>query len=471
MMKLIKSHYSPVLLSAFVLILTATSCKKNTGQNAIAAENTVHFTSSIGGKTNTKVTGNAWETNDNIGLFVNKSTDNSTIDTNKKYTTTGNGNFTPVGSTNAVSYPIDGSSVNFVAYYPFTTPLTGNIYRVDVASQINLATIDLLYSNNAVNFNKAGTTLPNLDFKHQLAKLEILVKAGNGVNINGLTAELAGLNTKADFDLNTGTLAPSTAPLTIPANVQAAGADVLVSAILLPAGIEGKTISFKLSNGSAFTWAIPTGTILEKGKKHSYTVELNTSANENNVVVLGNASINNWVDMPDPGNVNLDPHNGPILQEQQIFLETCGPVKVTTTTYIAQHTGWDNSNLQFTGTSNQTQIRTFSPLSTNQVQLPSPNCTFSIAGINTNGFSNMKLSFKVVAPTASATTPVNINILKVYYNNVAYAIPSTVANSSTTIYTVEVDFSSAPASATGTILFNNGTTQFRIDDFKLVGSK
>lgn len=290
-------------LAAIAVMTINNSCKRNADLNPGQA-GAVHFTSSVGYAVSTKVTGNSWDANDSIGVFVKKSADGTVIDANKAYSTSGNGNFAPSGSNNTINYPADGSSINFVAYYPYTTSLSGNTYKVDVTSQANPALIDLLYADNATNFNKTSTSQPNLNFTHQLSKVELTVKAGAGVNTSGLGVELRALDTKADFDLNTGVLAASTAPaLAINANVQVSGSDKLASAILLPASTGGKMVVFKLANGDNYSWTIPTGTIFEKGKKYNYTVTLNSGTS---TAALGATTITNWTDAPAGGTVNLN---------------------------------------------------------------------------------------------------------------------------------------------------------------------
>lgn len=268
----------------FALLIIVYSCRKDEKGSRSSPEPTpgrqVQFTSSVEGETGTKATGNTWEANDNIGVFMKKASDASVLAANKKYTTTtGNGNFTAQTS-DAFSYPGDGSAVNFVAYYPYKSTITGNIYKVDVSSQSNLPAIDLMYANNSTGFSQASTTLPNLNFAHQLARVNLIVQAGGGIaNLNGITASFQDFNTQADFDLNTGTFAAGTNPANISAKISGtAAAERVASAVLIPiTGATNKKVVITLPSGESFTWLLPNGTNLEKGKNYNYTVILQKS--------------------------------------------------------------------------------------------------------------------------------------------------------------------------------------------------
>lgn len=226
-----RKQFTLTTLAAATLMLLAASCKKgkvNTPDENLDAK--ISFTSAILGQANTKASGNTWDANDNIGVFSKKSSDGTLVDVNKKYTTTGNGNFTATGS-EIINYPNDGSSLKFAAYYPYNATNTNNIYKVNVASQTSLPAIDLMYASNATGFSQTSTTTPNLTFTHQLSKVEITVKAGAGVSsVSGVTAAFQSFNTLADFDLIAGALTSGLAPANINANITASGADQLASA-------------------------------------------------------------------------------------------------------------------------------------------------------------------------------------------------------------------------------------------------
>lgn len=261
--------------TAFFSFIIVASCEKKDLHPLREQSAAIQFTSSITNEIITRASGSAWDAGDSIGIFVNSAANNSPISGNKKYTTNnGDGNFTSAGS---LTYPNDGSSVNFIAYYPYSSNVSNNIYKVDVSSQANLSALDLLYANNATNFSSASSAIPNLEFTHQLAMVNLTVQAGAGIDsLDGLTASFVDFNTRADFDLVTGNLSAGSNPANINAKVTGnANAEKQVTAIMLPlANASGKKILFSLPGGDTYTWTMPAGATLEKGKSFSYTIML-----------------------------------------------------------------------------------------------------------------------------------------------------------------------------------------------------
>src|SRR5690606_30578999 len=174
------------------------------------AENGVQFTSTIAGNSTTRVSGNSWDKDDAIGVFMKQGTGlSNVIAGNKKYSTAGNGNFTATGD-DIINYPNEGT-VDFVAYYPFKADLRDNSVAINVADQSNQSAIDVLYSNNATGFSK-DSEIAKLNFKHSLSKVEITVKAGPGVtNLDGLAVTYQNILSQTSLDLASGNL---TAPTT-----------------------------------------------------------------------------------------------------------------------------------------------------------------------------------------------------------------------------------------------------------------
>ena len=143
-----------------------------------------------------------WEANDEIGIFGFTQGDApAQAYTNVRYVTTGgDGAFTPDGTT--IYLPTDGSSLDFVAYYPHTTDLENGIYTVDVEDQSDLSTIDLMAAgmqtanriNNTVTFN----------FEHKLSKIVLTFKPGDGMalsELTGMKVQLTNQQTLATFDV------------------------------------------------------------------------------------------------------------------------------------------------------------------------------------------------------------------------------------------------------------------------------
>ena len=118
-----------ILLAAAVLSVTA--CNKGEMTPDTNARVALQVTSGI----QTRAYDATWEANDEIGIFGFTQGDAPTqAYSNVRYVTMGgDGAFTPDGTT--IYLPTDGSSLDFVAYYPHTTDLENGIYTVDVEDQ------------------------------------------------------------------------------------------------------------------------------------------------------------------------------------------------------------------------------------------------------------------------------------------------------------------------------------------------
>lgn len=270
---------------------------------------TVKFSSSIQGLIPSRAVGSGWDSNDAIGVFMLKSgqalSDANIVDgaANREYVTaTGDGNFAPaVGQT--ISYPADGSNVDFIAYYPYAA-VANYQYAVNVENQTSQPAIDLLYANNAKGLNKNNTAAA-LSFSHQLVKMVFNIKAGTGISsLEGLNITLGGMKTKGTFALADGTLSieeASAKELTVKLSPAVDG--VVGEAIILPiAALNGGSIVFTLPSG-AFRWEIPANQEYAKGKKYTYDVELKNSGG--GVTASISATIEDWVDAPRQ-NINID---------------------------------------------------------------------------------------------------------------------------------------------------------------------
>ncbi len=291
-----------------MLVLLGASCRKdNAPEVGNETRTAVQFSSSINGQIKTKAADNSWAANDAIGVFMKTGNGLTNIlADNKSYLTTGDGAFKPTSADQTIFYPEDGKMVDFIAYYPYKQTLTANSYSVDVNNQSNQPAIDLLYANNATGLSKTSTNA-NLVFAHQLSKIEISVKNGTGVaDLNGLSTNIDGVKTIATFNLASGTLGTSTQVANVLAKTSVKNGVTVSEAILLPTTDETATKVIFTLGTKTFTWALPTGTKFEQGKKYSYEIELKGEGTGNSGIAASlKAIITNWNDVPS-GNYSLD---------------------------------------------------------------------------------------------------------------------------------------------------------------------
>ena len=261
-------------LCFLVALCFLTGCSKEETNNLRGDLLAVQFQSAyIAHTIQTRTTdgGNQWEADDQIGIFMKEAGDPlfSAIESNRKYKTDAEGNFTSDGEGQALYWPQDGAAVDFIAYYPYQANLsTPYTYKVDVSDQRNPAAIDLLYSNNATGKSKSKEAVV-LTFNHQLTKVTMTLTKGKGVSdadLNAMTVALTNMPTTADFSLANGTLSKKSN--TVDITPEKVGQNY--EAILIPkaAGANGK-MTFKLRD-ETFSYTITDA--LEAGKQYNYTV-------------------------------------------------------------------------------------------------------------------------------------------------------------------------------------------------------
>ncbi|WP_295769018.1 fimbrillin family protein [uncultured Mucilaginibacter sp.] len=473
-----------LVATSMSLLVLGSSCKKDknnkpevTDPRALSA---VKFTSSINGQIKTKAVGDKWEANDAIGVYMKTGTGLSNIlAANKSYATNGDGAFAASATDQTIYYPENGA-VDFIAYYPYKTSLTGTNYPVDVAVQNNQSAIDLLYSANATGLSKTSTTA-NLVFTHQLSKIEFTVKNGAGVaDLNGLTVSLGGQNTKADFDLATGTLANQSATADISAKTTAQNATVLAEAIVLPlVDASGKVVIFSLPAGQ-FKLTLPAATKFEAGKKYTYEIELKneTSTNPNPVAVALSASITNWTTVPGGSyTVGQDPVTNPQPgTETVLYTENFGTGDIASTARpkIAAYTEWKNTSWTFSDPFAAADLRTISTLPGDRhIWLPAAkDAVLKIDGVKISGFTKIKLKYDL-APNASSSSSVSdVNVIAVKVNGNAVTVPSRQLTNADNNKFVTVELSNIAVKDNNTIEFIGGASNnlgMRLDNVTVIG--
>lgn len=312
--------------SITALLIFATSCRKDKASDpAVAVDKgtSVSFSASIDGQIKTKAVDNNWETSDAIGIFMKTGSGlTNVLSANKSYSTTGDGEFKPSTVEQTLFYPENGSTVDFIAYYPYSQQLTGNSYAVNVENQSNQAAIDLMYADNATGLSKSSTNA-TLNFVHQLSKVEITVKNGTGVSaLNSLITSFSGVKSKADFNLATGTINVENQTTTVLAKTGLKNLAVVSEAILVPTTDESAMKVIFAIGTKTFTWTMPAGTKFQKGKKYTYEIELKSEGTGNiGVAAALKASIVNWNTVPS-GDYSLDQETAINLPMTYGYMET-----------------------------------------------------------------------------------------------------------------------------------------------------
>lgn len=277
--------------------LALMSCTNNDDNSEWYGSEGIVFTSAI----QSRVSGNTWNANDEVGIYMMNSGSGIEAATaqNKKYIAQTNGTLT-AASGNGIYLPESGN-VDFIAYYPYTTSVSGNKLAVNVSDQSNPAAIDLIYSNGTKGVAATTSTTIKLGFTHQLTKVTLNVTKDETIEtLNGLGVNIKGISTEGEFNLADGTLTATagTNNKDVAMYIDAQGTTATATAIILPTAASTDQTSLNLTfnlNGQSFTHTISDASIFEKGKNVSFNANLSIN-NGKPVVTIGAATIEDWTE-------------------------------------------------------------------------------------------------------------------------------------------------------------------------------
>lgn len=297
---------SNLLYMGALSTLTLMSCTNNDDNSEWYGSEGIVFTTAI----QSRVSGNTWNANDEVGIYMMNAGSGIEAATaqNKKYIAQTNGTLTAAPG-NGIYLPESGN-VDFIAYYPYTTSVSGNKIAVNVSDQSKPAAIDLIYSNGTKGVAATTSTTIKLGFTHQLTKVTLNVtKDGTIETLNGLGVNIKGISTEGEFNLADGTLTATagTNNKDVAMYIDAQGTTATATAIILPTATTSTdqtslNLTFNL-NGQSFTHTISDASIFEKGTNVSFNANLSIN-NGKPVVTVGNATISNWTEKPG-GEINV----------------------------------------------------------------------------------------------------------------------------------------------------------------------
>lgn len=297
---------SNLLYMGALSTLALMSCTNNDDNSEWYGSEGIVFTTAI----QSRVSGNTWNANDEVGIYMMNAGSGIEAATaqNKKYIAQTNGTLTAAPG-NGIYLPESGN-VDFIAYYPYTTSVSGNKLAVNVSDQSNPAAIDLIYSNGTKGVAATTATTISLGFTHQLTKVTLNVTKDETIEtLNGLGVNIKGISTEGEFNLADGTLTATagTNNKDVAMYIDAQGTTATATAIILPTAASTDQTSLNLTfnlNGQSFTHTISDASIFKKGTNVSFNAKLSIN-NGKPVVTVGNATISNWTEKPG-GDINVD---------------------------------------------------------------------------------------------------------------------------------------------------------------------
>ncbi len=274
------------IIAALALVALASCAKENSEANQTSDQVEATFTAAA----ITRVTDNAWEATDKIGITMTVSGKTDLAD-GDYYNVLHNvdaagtsGSFSP--DSEVIYFPVDGSAVDFYAYYPYATPDADDNLDVNVATQ-TFSDIDIVAAKATAKTKSAPTVAFSGDnaFGHCLSKLTITLKAGEGItSLENVTTTIKGQYTTAKYNLYTSEIS-SRGDVK---DITAVTTGTTVEAILIPtSAMDGSTIVFTL-DGDNYVWDT-SKILLAQGSEHTYEITITKTG----IIVTG-ALINDW---------------------------------------------------------------------------------------------------------------------------------------------------------------------------------
>lgn len=294
-----------ILLVLLALGLLGACVKDQPGDCLNSDALTVRFKGSID-KLNLRAGNTEWDSNDAIGIFAVKN-GQSLADAvynnfrNVEYTTSGDGDFLVASGSDAITFPSNGSALDFIAYYPYDANLNGHTVALNLSEQSVPAAIDFLYSNNATAQTQSQSAV-DMTFRHMLSKLIVTVKRQSGEPLgNDFKTMINDVVVDGSFDLATASLSSGNSRQTIVCYLEM-GKDKMqaqTSAIVMPEQSLADLEYVFVNNGKKYTWH-PSAQTLKNSKKYMYSVLLQDDGQV--VAVNPHATIEDWGAGNTPGN-------------------------------------------------------------------------------------------------------------------------------------------------------------------------
>ena len=243
-----------------------------------------------------------WEANDAIGIFAlmpgttEIATDKTsgTAQGNRQYSTLENalGTFNPADENATIYLPVDGSTRDFTAYYPYKPEMAGSTYKIDLSNQAEQKDIDFMVSTTeqaeGSSKTKGISKTVQFRFEHKLSKVRLNIETGAGFKsdhseLAGMTVALTGQQTTADFDVLTDD------EVTIAKGYE--GIDLLTAengrtseGIVMPSNdYDGMQFEFRIEGHEPYVWELNQSVNAHKfdpGKEYIYNITIHKTAIE-----------------------------------------------------------------------------------------------------------------------------------------------------------------------------------------------
>ncbi|NDV67207.1 pectinesterase family protein [Bacteroides sp. 224] len=289
--------YKNIFLFGALALLSA-SCSDDDDNNNEQASQPISFISEAKAYTRVNEGGDQWTSGDKLGTYMLATGTFTPVanSANVLYTAEADGASAKFSSTSAFTYPANGSKVDFIGYYPYSTEVSDFMYPINLANQsAGSAVHDLMRATSRTGYSLISSKEVSMSFAHQLAKVVFQFKNKAGEAIYPERLLIKGMNTAAQFDLTTATLSNISAAVDINPYKTSGGT---FEAIVLPADIADTQVIEYTINSESFSWSIAEAdakvTALKVGNKYTFTITHDDSAAPIGSVEVDGSSIAPW---------------------------------------------------------------------------------------------------------------------------------------------------------------------------------
>ncbi|MFI3323083.1 MAG: fimbrillin family protein [Rikenellaceae bacterium] len=269
-----------IALAAVALL----SCSKESSEPQQSVEQKVEALFSKA--TITRSIENSWLKDDTIGISMVEQSTIAISDSkaNIPYLANQSGATTAFSAQNSVIYlPQDGSTVDFYAYHPYQSTMTGSgDYSVDLSVDSN-AKSDLLRA--VVTSKSKSDSAVELNFSHRLSFLTINFTLGSGVESSEVKAKILGIKTTANYNI----FSDSFDNIPTAEDCLLEISDSTASLMVLPQSLASDTeVVFTVGNDE-YIWKMDK-IELEKGRNYIYNVTIHKTS-----ITLDGSTITDWI--------------------------------------------------------------------------------------------------------------------------------------------------------------------------------
>ena len=278
------NHFNSLAQHAFplVLCLLLASCFDHPDYTASFTSEIVFSASIDAYATRTTQDGSGWAEGDEIGVY--------TIDAHSGEVETNYANIRyscsdvdddEVSFSCSAGYELPDDPVSFVAYYPYTTAVTGTTYPVRLADQsAGTVDYDLMYAATTKTYNSESLGSIPLEFTHKLARLVFQFSNVYDQTVYANNVSITGMNTSAYLDLLSGELydIDKVTRMWCYANEDDGQCEVIV----LPTDIDSTMVLNLYVEKELFTWNFTATDInlssIEAGYVYTFSIPLDTES-------------------------------------------------------------------------------------------------------------------------------------------------------------------------------------------------